>query len=603
MYKSGSYFFKITHSFIWNILLLILSSAAVAVFSLLLAIGNGQRVMFFDYFHFPLTFILNWLPVFLAQTLLWCLFGRQWISFLLTGILVLTASAGNYFKLVIRYEPFLASDIPYITTAVGVSGEYNISLNTRLILILICMALIFVFMLLFAKRKPGFASRIIGIVLILASIFPLWKYVYSSEKIYTSNYIVQRDYDREMYKTASKGFLYPFIYSIKEAFFVDPPEGYDSGKTAAFLASYPDRDIPENSKPNIIAIQLEAFSDLRALGIEGISDDVYAYYDRLKKESFSGTLVVNVNGGSTIDTEQCFLTGDYAYYKIRKNTQSFVWYLKNQGYQTVGGHPFYSFYGRQYTNPMLGFEDYRFVGSYNGYPDIEQLKPGRNFSDCFFFDSILSQYIELSESGSHVFSFNVTMQGHSPYDTEEFLFGDNWFEGKSYSLTTDCVINNYLGSLADTQHYLSLMIDALRDREEPVVVVLFGDHKPWLGDDSCVAEELGVNYDLSTQEGFLNYYSTEYLIWANQAAKEQYNLTVGNGPVISTCYLFPLVFKELRIKSCGYANYLLERMDILNVISSRGVVFENGKMTDQLTSAGKDFLQIAEYIQYEHAKG
>ena len=603
MNKSDSFFYKVTHSVVWNILMLIASSAAVAVFSLLLAIGNGQRVMFFDYFHFPLTFILNWLPVFLLQTLLWCLLGRQWIAFLLTGVLVLTASAGNYFKLVIRYEPFLASDIPYITTAMGVSGEYNISLNTRLTLILICVALIFIFILLFAKRKPGSAARIIGVVLILASVFPLWKYVYSSEKMYTSSYIVQRDYDREMYKTASKGFLYPFIYSIKEAFFADPPEGYDSSKTAAFLASYPDHDIPENSRPNIIAIQLEAFSDLRSMGIEGISDDAYAYYDRLKGESLYGTLVVNVNGGSTIDTEQCFLTGDYAYYKIRKETQSFVWYLKNQGYQTVGGHPFYSFYGRQFTNPLLGFDDYRFVGSYEGYPDIEQIKPGRNFSDCFFFDSILSQYIELTESGYPVFSFNVTMQGHSPYNTEEFLFGNSWFEGKSYSHTTDCVINNYLGSLADTQHYLSLMIDALRDREEPLVVVLFGDHKPWLGDNSCVAEELGVNYDLSTQEGFLNYYSTEYLIWANQAAKEQYNLTPGNGPVISTCYLFPLIFKTLGIDSCGYANYLLDRMDILNVISSRGVVFENGKMTDQLTPSGKEYLQVAEYIQYEHAKG
>ena len=603
MIKSDSLLYKITHSSVWNILILIFSSSAIAVFSLLLAIGNGQRVMFFDYFHYPLTFLLNWLPVLLLQAFLWFLFGRQWVAFLLTGVLVLTASIGNYFKLIIRYEPFLASDIPYITTAVGVSGEYNISWNTRLILILICMVLLFVFILLFAKRKPGLTARIIGVILLLASVFPLWKYVYSSEEIYTSNYIVQRDYDREMYKTASKGFIYPFIYSIKDAFFVDPPEGYDSDITAAFLASYPDRDIPEDSKPNIIAIQLEAFSDLRTLGIEGISDEAYAYYDSLKEESLTGTLVVNVNGGSTIDTEQCFLTGDYAYYKIRKEAQSFVWYLKNQGYRTVGGHPFYSFYGRQFTNPMLGFEEYRFVENYDGYPDIEKLTPGRNFSDRFFFESILSQYTELAETGNPVFSFNVTMQGHSPYNTEEFLFGDGWFDGRSYSRTADCVINNYLGSLADTQQYLSVMIDALRDREEPVVVVLYGDHKPWLGDDSCVADELGINYDLSTQEGFLNYYSTEYLIWANPTAREKYSLDTGNGPVISTCYLFPLLFRQLGIDGCGYADYLLERMDTLNVITSRGVVFENGKMTAQLSSAGAEVLQMARYIQYEHATG
>ena len=603
MNKSDSLFYKITQSLIWNTLILLFSSSAIAVFSLLLAIGNGQQAMFFDYFHYPLTFLLNWLPVLLIQALLWFLFARQWIAFFLTGIIVLVASAGNYFKLVIRYEPFLASDIPYISTAMGVSGEYSISLNTRLILIIISTIILLVFMLFFAKRKPGFMARIIGVMLLLASVIPLWKYVYSSEKLYTSSYIVQRDYDREMYKTASKGFLYPFIYSIKEAFFVDPPEEYNSNEIAAFLSGYPDHDIPENNKPNIIAIQLEAFSDLRTIGVEGITEEAYAVYDALKQESLHGTLVVNVNGGSTIDTEQCFLTGDYAYYKIREDSPSFVRYLRNQGYRTVGGHPFYSFYGRQYTNPMLGFEDYRFVENYSGYPDIEQLKPGRNFSDCFFFDTILSQYTELAESGNPVFSFNVTMQGHSPYETNEFLFGDSWFNGKSYSRTTDCVINNYLGSLADTQNYLSLMINSLRDRKEPVIVVLYGDHKPWLGDDACVAYELGINYDLSSQEGFLNYYSTEYLIWANSAAREKYNLTTGNGPVISTCYLFPLLFRELGIDGCGYANYLLERMETLNVITSRGVVFEDGKLTDQLSSSGAEALQMAEYIQYMHARG
>ncbi len=601
MNKSDSLFYRISHSLIWNTLILFLSSSAIAVFSLLLAIGNGQRVMFFDYFRFPLTFILNWLPVFFLQTLLFFIFGRQWIAFLLSGIIVLIASAGNYFKLVIRYEPFLASDIPYISTAMGVSGEYNISLNTRLVLILLCMVMLFVFIFLCASRKPKLTTRIIGVILLLASVFPLWKCVYLSEKIYTSNYIVQRDYDREMYKTASKGFLYPFIYSIKEAFFVDPPKGYSNTETAAFLSHYSDHNIPEENKPNIIIVQLEAFSDLRSLGIEGISDETYAYYDSLKKESLYGTLVVNVNGGSTIDTEQCFLTGDYAYYKIRKESPSFVWYLRNQGYHTVGGHPFYSYYGRQFSNPMLGFEDYRFVENYDGYPDIEKLIPGRNFSDCFFFENILTQYNELFESGKPVFSFNVTMQGHSPYDTDNYLFGNSWFDGKAYSRITDCMMNNYLGSLADTQYYLSQMIDALRDREEPVVVVLYGDHKPWLGDNSCVADELGVNNNLSTQEGFLNYYSTEYLIWGNSAAQKKYNLDNGSGPMISTCYLFPLLFKQLGIDGCGYADYLMERMSTLNVITSRGVVFENGVMSDQLSSSGEDLLQMAQFIQYEHS--
>ena len=32
--------------------------------------------------------------------------------------------------------------------------------------------------------------------------------------------------------------------------------------------------------------------------------------------------------------------------------------------------------------------------------------------------------------------------------------------------------------------------------------------------------ELGISLDTTTEEGFRNYYSTWYLIWGNQAAKD-----------------------------------------------------------------------------------
>ena len=53
-----------------------------------------------------------------------------------------------------------------------------------------------------------------------------------------------------------------------------------------------------------------------------------------------------------------------------------------------------------------------------------------------------------------------------------------------------------------------------------MVIVLFGDHNPWMGDANSVYSKLGIDLDLSTKEGFLNYYATRYLIWANDAAKE-----------------------------------------------------------------------------------
>ena len=52
-----------------------------------------------------------------------------------------------------------------------------------------------------------------------------------------------------------------------------------------------------------------------------------------------------------------------------------------------------------------------------------------------------------------------------------------------------------------------------------MVIVVFGDHNPWLGDGNAVYKAIGLDLDFSTEEGFYNYYSTRYLIWANDAAK------------------------------------------------------------------------------------
>ena len=580
----------------WNIALLAISSAGIASVSLLLAIGNGQQVMFFDYYKYPLTFVLNYVPVLLVQALCWCITGRQWAGFLICSTIILGASAGDYYKLAFRAEPFLFTDIPYINAALGIANEYSIMPNARIYLAGAAIVAGSIALALLGRKKLKPGVRIISILLLLITVYPLWKCVYSPEDIYKSPLIVQRDYDREMYRTASKGFVYPFIHSIRDAF-ATPPEGYSKAESEKLLAQYPDNDIPEGKHVNIIAVQLEAFSDLRETGIDGINDKAYAYYDELREECLSGKLVVNVNGGSTIDTEQSFLTGDYQYSKVKAKAPSFVWYMKGQRYHTTGGHPYYSVYRREFTNPLLGFDDYRLCDNY-AYPDLDTLPYGRNYSDEFFFDSIYKQYRELSGNNENVFSFNVTMQGHGPYDTENLLFGDEWFDSDC-SESTKCIVNNYLGSLENTQHYLKKFMDMLRNEEEPVVVILYGDHKPWLGDNSCAAQELGIKYDTSTEEGFFNYYSTNYLIWGNDAAKEACsNSFSGNGPTISVCYLMPLLFREIGWEGCGYANYLLERMGTLNVITSNGLYCESGEYTNELSDEGLAMLRNAEFIQY-----
>ena len=79
-----------------------------------------------------------------------------------------------------------------------------------------------------------------------------------------------------------------------------------------------------------------------------------------------------------------------------------------------------------------------------------------------------------------------------------------------------------------------------------MVLVVFGDHKPWLGYSNSAYQELGVNLELSSEEGFYNYYATRYLIWANDAAEKSLGGSfTGEGPDVSSCFLMNLLFDQL----------------------------------------------------------
>ena len=56
--------------YLWNVLVLLLSSLAISVFCLRLGIGLSDTQIFKDYFHFPLLLLLNTLPVLALQLLL-----------------------------------------------------------------------------------------------------------------------------------------------------------------------------------------------------------------------------------------------------------------------------------------------------------------------------------------------------------------------------------------------------------------------------------------------------------------------------------------------------------------------------------------------------
>lgn len=554
---------------LWNVLLMEGAALVLGMLSLVLAPAQFGWQMFFDYLDHPGLIALNLVPPVVLMALFYGIVGRAWLAYVLTALPVLGLSIGNYYKLAFRDDPVIAADLLLLGEAGNMAGKYQLFWFNKLTAVLICAALSVILLALLARGKPLGRFRAVTAGAALACALAMIP-VYGSDDIYQANANeehINKWASSQQYM--SRGLLYPFLHSIKDAF-PEPPEGYDQKEAAQWLEAYQDADIPEDKKVNIVGVMLEAFADFSSFDQIEFTQDVYAGIHALEAEGYSGNLLTNIFAGGTVNTERAFLTGvgsgDHDY---RSNTSSYAWYLKSQGYQTSGDHPSSAwFYNRENINEFLGFDSYRFTDNF-----YREIAHDETAWDRDFFPELTKSVLEQIEDDAPLFSFSVSYQGHGPYGDYECWWGEaeDYFSNTDLEPASRYILSNYLGSILDTQKHLTAMADAFRQSDEPIVLVVFGDHKPWLGNGNSVYEDLGIDLSQETDESFYNYWSTRYLIWANDAAKEALGTDlVGKGPDISPCFLMNVLFDQLGWTGDAYMQAVNQCREALPVIHNYG---------------------------------
>ena len=583
---------------IWNWALLLAAALGLGLLSLSLAPGNYGWVIFFDYCASPVLLCLNLLPPMLLAAVLYGILGRPWLAQLLTAIPVMALSLGNYYKLAFRDDPVVATDLLILGEAGQMAGRYQLFLNKRIAAVLILCALSVAALFLLARGLPRWRGRLAGALIPLAIAGALIP-TYADDQLYSDT--AQLEHLNQWVAThqyLSHGLLYPFLHSVKDAL-PTPPEGYSAQDAAGLLSQYEDGDIPEERKVNLVGIMLEAFADFSVFDQIEFQQDVYADFHALQAESYSGNLITNIFAGGTVNTERAFLTGFSSEDpNFRTDTASYVWYLRRQGYQTSGDHPSNQwFYNRSNINSYLGFEQYRFVENY-----YTQFTGGDVAYDAIFFPQLTDSIVEQLKSGDPLFSFSVSYQGHGPYGVDTCWYGevDDFVGNYELDQASRTILSNYFGSQMDTQSYLMEMVDTFRELDEPIVLVIFGDHKPWLGNNGSVYSALGIDLSLSSEESFYNYWSTPYLIWANDAAKEVLgNDFVGEGPDVSPCFLMNLVFDQCGWAGDAYMQAVYDCWQALPVIHTSGLCLtDDGALTSALSQEDQALYRRFAYLSY-----
>lgn len=575
-----------------NAVLLVGTSACLGALALVFAIGAYPGAIFLGYFASLPLLLLNILPVVWLCLFLYALFARAWAAFLGTSIFVSLLTLGNYFKLTLRDDPVIARDVKDLFMAVRFGATYEIQFDLRMVFAAFCIAFAIAVLAVFARARICVRTRIACLLFCVVTAFPLWHFL-TDDALYdrlTDTRHINRWSTTQVH--VAHGCVYPFLRSIPDAFDI-PPSGYSARETAALLSAHRDGTIPEDRRVDIISIMLEAYNDFSRFDVEGVDFSAYDLYHALEAESYTGTLITNIFAGGTIDSERAFLTGYPTVPEMRSNIPSYVWYLRSQGYTAEGSHPCYEwFYNRQNVNEYLGFENYYFMENhYNAYTDQTVAM------DSILMPEILRLYDAAKAEGTPYFSFNVSYQGHGPYSAEAVEWDADYVTG--YDEASRNILNNYLGSIADTNRHLAALVDALRAQSEPVVLVLFGDHNPWLGEGNSVYHALGIDLDLSTAQGFSNYYATRYLIWANDAAKAILgNDFCGEGPTISPCFLMDEVFSLCGWDGNAYMQAMRGVKAALPVITTNGRYMERGELTASLSPEGEAAAECASALEY-----
>lgn len=562
------------------------------------ALGSDNAAeLFSSYLASPAVLLLNLAPVAMVMVFLYYLFNSAAAAALVTSALTLVMTWVHYFKLVFRGDPFLFEDVQLIREAGTMTGNYSIVLTTGMWCAAVASLGICVLFALFLWQKtqrPQVRAIVLAILLLLS--MDGYRSLYCSETIYEKTYrpLTFQSVWNSSHQFQNRGFFYPFLHSTAAAF--DPaPEHYSEAYVEKMLEQYDYADIPEGKKVNVIACMLESYSDFTRFDELTFTEDPYEFWHELQKESYSGTTLSYAFGGGTIIPERQFLTGLTEFPSFRRTTNSYPWYFRQQGYTVEGSHPYYHwFYDRSTINRRLGFENYYFDED-----TYEALNGGEPMShDSVLFPHIVELYEQATARGENYFSFNVTFQGHGPYSSDA-EYDHPYVENKGYSEESYNYLNNYLAIADDVDDALKDTVQSLRESEEPVVLILFGDHMPSLGDKNSAYGEFGISLDLASDEGFYNYYSTPYVIWANDEAKRVLgNDFVGEGPTIGTNFLMNEFFRLAGYTGNEYMQYTANLMQTFRCVHSTEIFLTPEGLCRELSPAQEEAYEEFMDVQY-----
>ncbi len=492
---------------------------------------NALRSVLANFRAQPLLIVLNALPIGLLLLAAACLCRNVFFGAALVNLGVCALSIANRIKLEVRDEPVFPRDFGLLKEVGSAMGDYDIRFPAAVIAAVVLFTLALAVLGLFIGCKPfplarlrGWPGRLLGAAASLAVLTGLIFTVYASDALYGSFRVSNPYYIPAVFNEL--GFPYCFCHQFT-TWPIDKPEGFSKAAAEGWEAeAVPSGDAPAVS---VVMVMNEAFSDVTDHPALAWEEDLLPNLHALEADlhALSGRVVVPGFAGGTANTEFDVLTGmqtnalsastTSAFRVVNRNLDSLFRVYGGDGYHTSFFHPGDDwFYNRENVYRWLGAEETVFADQ------MEDLRyKGRWVTDDYAAELIEGAFERVAAQGQPLFHYTTTIQNHMSYTADKYG-ADHAYPAAETSLPLSDQARTLLEVYAEGARDADAMLGRLQAyfaaREEPVVLVFFGDHLPYLGDNQLCYGELGMTGEAAW--GPLTSYETPYVIWANDAAAQ-----------------------------------------------------------------------------------
>lgn len=516
------------------------------------AISRHSVVAAWDYMTgTPMVFLYNAFMIFVTFSIVYLFKRRIFVRMIIGAIWVILGIANGYILLK-RVTPFNAQDLKIAGDGIALINNY--CNGFEVVVIVVGAVALLIWLISMWRRGGQYAGKIHHIVALIGIIVCGVLYTFVTN-IAIDKRVVSTYFGNIAFAYEDYGLPYCFSASLFNTG-ISEPNGYTK-KAMAKIDKDGELNQTATSRssdelPNIIVVQLESYFDVANAEFFTTSEDACPNLHNLYQNYSNGYFKVPSVGAGTANTEFEVLTGmnlryfgpgEYPYktYSKKHPTESAATALASLGYGTHALHDNTgNFYSRANVFNNMGFDTFT---------SKEFMNVLQTTENGWAKDEILTQHImeAMDTTKQEDFVFTVSVQGHGNYPETQVIENPKI---KVEGIEDEALKNKweyYVNQVYEMDQFVGDLIKAVEERNEPSVVVFYGDHLPTMG---LKAEDLKSRY----------LYNTNYVIWDNIGLQK-------DDKNIPAYQLMSEVLNRLDIHSGTVFNYHQQRKGTKNYLS------------------------------------